>query len=107
MSSLNFSEKKNRKYFKTTVFDFSNPKLTHTVSDIVLNGTLTFTTLWTNSADDKVMIFFFFLRRKQDLTFHANCLQICMKCQNLNSGKNKKKYFSMSSAEIFTQSAKQ
>ena len=29
-----------------------------------------------------------------------------MKCQNLFSGKNKKKYFKMSSAEIFTQSAK-
>ena len=30
---------------------------------------------------------------------------ICMLCQNLFSGKNKKKYFKMS-AEIFTQSAK-
>ena len=28
-----------------------------------------------------------------------------MKCQNLFSGKNKKKYFKMSSAENFTQSA--
>ena len=31
---------------------------------------------------------------------------ICMKCQNMFSGKIKKKYFSMSSAENFTQSAK-
>ena len=29
-----------------------------------------------------------------------------MKCENLFSGKNKKKYFSMLSAENFTQSAK-
>ena len=29
-----------------------------------------------------------------------------MKCQSLISGKNKKKYFNMSSAENFTQSAK-
>ena len=28
--------------------------------------------------------------RKQLLAFHANCLTICMKCQNLMSGKNKK-----------------
>ena len=31
---------------------------------------LTFTTLWTNSADDKLIFF----PRKKDLTFHANCL---------------------------------
>ena len=43
---------------------------------------------------------------KQDLTFHANCLLICMKCHILFSGKNKKKYFKMSSAENFAQSAK-
>ena len=30
----------------------------------------------------------------------------CMKCQSLLSGKNKKKYFNMLSAETFTQSAK-
>ena len=29
-----------------------------------------------------------------------------MKCQNMFSGKNNKKYFKMSSAEIFTQSTK-
>ena len=56
---------------------------------------LTLTTLWANSADDKLMIFSYF-RRKQGLAFHANCLQlspletICMKCQNLLYGKNKK-----------------
>ena len=36
---------------------------------------LNFTILWTNSADDKLMIFFLFLfLRKYDLTCHANCL---------------------------------
>ena len=38
------------------------------------------------SADDKLVIFFFFFPKKLDLTFHANCLHwileiICMKCQ--------------------------
>ena len=72
--------------------------------------------------------FFSFLifPRKQDFAFHANCLQfyfsqkkefdiscklspletICMRCQILFSGKNKKRYFKTSSAEHFTQSAK-
>ena len=36
---------------------------------------LTFTTLWAFSADDKMMLFFLFFPRKQDLTFHANCLR--------------------------------
>ena len=35
----------------------------------------TFTTLWPNSADKKLVIFFLFFPEKQDLTFHANCLQ--------------------------------
>ena len=39
---------------------------------------LTFTTLWANSAYDKVLRFFmfccFFFSEKQALTFHANCL---------------------------------
>ena len=38
------------------------------------SDTLTFTTLRANSADDKLMIFFFVFPRKQDLAFHANCL---------------------------------
>ena len=38
---------------------------------------------------------FLIFPRKQDWTFHANCLY---------SGKNKKKYFNMSAAENFTQS---
>ena len=58
---------------------------------------LTFTTLWAYLADNKVILFFLFFQRKQALTFHANCL-------SLFSRKNKKN-ISMSSAEIFTQSA--
>ena len=54
-----------------------------------------FTPLLANSADDKLMIFFFLFflifLRKQVSTFHANGLQwmetIGMKCQNLFSGK--------------------
>ena len=34
-----------------------------------------FITVWANSATDKFVIFFFIFPRKQDLTFHANCLQ--------------------------------
>ena len=67
--------------------------------------------LCANSADKKNDFFSYFIPpRKQDLTFHANCNgdnlheiskleTICMKSQNLFSGENKKKYFSMSSAE--------
>ena len=74
----------------------------------------TFTTLWANSADDNLVIFF--------LLFPVNwiwhCMQIaniggnlhemeaiCMKCQNCFLGIILK-YFNMSSAENFTQSAK-
>ena len=36
---------------------------------------LNLTTLWANSADDKLIIFFSFLKtNRQDLTFHANFL---------------------------------
>ena len=35
---------------------------------------LTFTTLWANSADNKLVISFLIFPRKQDLTFHAKCL---------------------------------
>ena len=57
---------------------------------MVIKYTLTFTTLWAFSAKDKLMIFFLFFPKKQDLTFHANCLQICIKHHILFPGKNKK-----------------
>ena len=71
------------------------------------NLLLTFTILWANSADDKSMMFFLFFSENRVWHFIklSQMETICMKCQNLFSGKNKKKYFKMSS-EIFTQSAK-
>ena len=35
----------------------------------------TFTTLWANSAEDKLIICFLIWPKKQDSTFHAKCLQ--------------------------------
>ena len=54
---------------------------------------LTFTTLLANSADDKLVIFFLLIYQKTD--FDISCKlspleTICMKYQNLFSGKNKK-----------------
>ena len=85
---------------------------------------LIFTTLWANSADDKLTIFFFLFSPKNRLlhfkqivsynlheivkTFYISSKlspAICMKYQSLFSGENKKKYYKMSSAVIFTQHA--
>ena len=52
---------------------------------------LTFTTLRATSADDKLMTFFYF---SQKCNLHEML--------NPYSGKNKKKYFKILSAEIFT-----
>ena len=82
---------------------------TWVVRKVQSNGKyLTFITHLANSADDKLVVFFLIFPRKQDLTFHANCLQwICMKCQILYTGKNKKKNITnLSSAENFAPSAK-
>ena len=72
------------------------------------------TTLWANSADNNLLIFFLIFPENRfwhvmqiaslkDLTFHANCQApketISMKCQNLFSG-NIKKYFKISSANV-------
>ena len=59
-----------------------------------------FTTVWTNSAEDKLMIIFLFYPQNRLWYFMQTVsLTVCMKCQILFSGKNKKKYFKMSSAE--------
>ena len=58
---------------------------------------LTITTLWANSADDRLMVFSYF---SQKIDFDIS------KCQSLFSGRNMKKYFKMLSAEIFTCHAK-
>ena len=72
--------------------EYVTEALTWSVSDIIHNGgkctilsgdcitinnllriASTFTMLWANSADNRLMIFFIF-PRKWDLTFHADCL---------------------------------
>ena len=45
-------------------------------------------------------ICFLILLRKYDLTLHANCLTICMKCQILFPKENKKAMISLSTAEF-------
>ena len=53
---------------------------------------LTFTTLWANSADDKLMIFFLFFTKKQNLTVHRKLSgDNLLEMSNPVSGKNKKK----------------
>ena len=65
---------------------------------------LTFTTLWTNSADDKLTIFCLFFPENR-IWFFLGKLSM-HEMSNQFSGKNKKKYFSRLSAEDFIQSAK-
>ena len=50
---------------------------------------LTWTTIWANSADDKLVIFFLIFPRKQDSTFQeiVSSRAICIKRQILFSGK--------------------
>ena len=48
----------------------------------------------------------FYLKKKIAMLFYYSAETIYMKCQILFSRKNKKKYFKMSSTEIFTQHAK-
>ena len=53
---------------------------------------LTFTTPWANSADEKLVISSLF-PRKQDLKFHANCLQHANCLKTCFLGKIRKKIF--------------
>ena len=61
---------------------------------IDLLGIETFTTLLANSADNTLMLFFFFYFTQKtgfDISHNLSPLQtICKKCQNLFSGENKK-----------------
>ena len=63
--------------------------ISHPHNLLQFNLCLTITSLWANSADDKLMI-----SRKWALTFYGNCLltkeTISVKCQSLFSRKNKK-----------------
>ena len=40
----------------------------------IMLSAITFTTVWSNSANDKLVIFFYFFPRKQDSICKANCL---------------------------------
>ena len=51
---------------------------------------LTFTTLWANSADNKLMTNFLFLTEKKDLTFHTNYLCWRQLVWNVKTWKSKK-----------------
>ena len=65
----------------------------------------TLTMLWANLADDNFMTVFLFCPRKKGSGTSCKLSSketVCMKYQILFSRKNKKKYFKMSSAEIFT-----
>ena len=79
--------------------------------------TITFPNLWANLADDKLIVSVLFFLQK--VGFNISCKlspqetsklspqeTICLKCQCLFSGMNKKKYFKISSAEVFTQHVK-
>ena len=64
------------------------------------------TTLWANSADNKC---FSYVSQKTGFDFSCKLSPletICIKYQNLISGKKIRKYFNMSSAENFTQGVK-
>ena len=52
--------------------------------------------------DDMLLLF----SGNQEMTFHTDCLQICMKCQILFSGKNKKKDISKCRLLNFSQHTK-
>ena len=55
-------------------FSLQNEKKNQMFAAVVISA-LTFTTLWANLADNKLITVYFFLIfiRKQYLTFHANC----------------------------------
>ena len=70
----------------------SSKKLQRAENYLIRYKQLNFTTLWANSADDKLIIFFLFL---PEIGFDISCKLspleiICKKCQSLFLGKNKK-----------------
>ena len=50
-------------------------------------GLTLYHSLWANSAGNKIDIFFFIFPRKQDLTFHTNCLQFAWNVKSCFLGK--------------------
>ena len=54
------------------MFSWRNKKNTLLLSGVCQHVFyITYNTLWANSADDNLIIFFLFFPRKQDLTIHA------------------------------------
>ena len=86
-----------RQYLNLVPYDHQSGVLT--ILPIIMNGHLTLTTLWADSADDKLMIIFLFFKKTgYDISCKLSPVEtICIKCQNLFSKKNKKN-ISMSSA---------
>ena len=79
------------------------------ITFLPLCPSLTLSTLWANSADNKLIsetkYFFLFLFFLQKTGFDTSCKlspkeTICIKCQSLYFRKNKKNIFSLSSAEL-------
>ena len=74
---------------------------------------LSFTRLWANSADNKLMIFLFLfiLSREEEMTARANCVlrnsdiscKLSPLARNVKTCSVEKKKIKMSSAEYFTQ----
>ena len=60
--------------------------------------------LWVKFSADNILKYYSYFSQKTGFIFHANFLQrtetICMKCQILFSGKNKKNIISLSFAEL-------
>ena len=85
-----------------------HPPTPHSSPNFV-SFTLTFTTLWANSASSKLLFSYFSQKTEFDICMPIVSIRdeetFCMKCQILFPGINKKN-ISMSSAKKFTQSAK-
>ena len=64
----------NQERFNELIYEINMMERSNIRTNPCFHYTLTFTTLWANSADDRLMIFFLIFTKKQDLAFHANCL---------------------------------
>ena len=66
----------------------------------------TYSTQWADSADKKWWYLFFLFSSENSFWYFMQIETVCIKCQSLFFGENKKKYFKMSSTGFFTQHAK-
>ena len=83
---LGKSENEIRKVAQETLEGHQRAIMGNMTVEVTKLRILTFTTVWANSADDKLMILFLFFPEKGFLTFHSDCLRrrqfptICMEC---------------------------